>query len=32
LDCGTMDGFIKSNLEIGKLWNFAWLALVMLAL
>jgi len=24
LDCGTMDGFIKSNIEIGKLWNFAW--------
>jgi hypothetical protein len=24
LDCGTMNGFIKSNIEIGKLWNFAW--------
>jgi hypothetical protein len=27
-----MEGFIKSNLEIGKLWNFAWLAPVMLVL
>jgi hypothetical protein len=24
LDCGTMNGFIKSNIEISKLWNFAW--------
>ena len=24
LDCGTMNGFIKSNIEIGKLWNFVW--------
>jgi hypothetical protein len=27
-----MDGFIKSNLEIGKLWDFVWLVLVMLVL
>jgi hypothetical protein len=27
-----MHGFIKSNLEIGKSWNFAWLVLVMLVL
>jgi len=24
LDCGTMDGYIKSSLDISKLWNFAW--------
>ena len=24
LDCGTMQGFINSNNEIGKLWSFAW--------
>jgi len=24
LDCGTMDGYIKSSLEIAKTWNFAW--------
>ena len=29
LDCGTMNGFIKSNIEIGKLWIYVWLALVM---
>ena len=23
LDCGTMEGFIKSNLEISKIWNYA---------
>jgi len=25
LDCGSMDGYIKSALEISKLWNYAWL-------
>jgi hypothetical protein len=24
LDCGTMNGYIKSALEIAKLWNYAW--------
>ena len=24
LDCGTMDGYIKSSMEISKLWSFAW--------
>ena len=24
LDCGTMQGFINSNNEIGKLWSFVW--------
>ena len=24
LDCGTMDGYINSSVEISKLWNFAW--------
>ena len=24
LDCGTMKGYIKSSLEISKLWNYAW--------
>ena len=24
LDCGTMEGYIKSSMEISKLWNFAW--------
>jgi len=24
LDCGTMKGYIKSSLEISKLWNCAW--------
>jgi len=24
LDCGTMDGYIKSSVEISKIWNFAW--------
>ena len=23
LDCGSMNGYIKSNLEISKLWKFA---------
>ena len=23
LDCGTMNGYIKSSLEIAKIWNFA---------
>ena len=31
LDCGTMHGYIKSSLEISKIWNYAWLELVMLA-
>ena len=26
LDCGSMDGYIKSTLEIAKLWKFALLA------
>ena len=29
LDCGSMDGYIKSTLEIAKLWKFALLDLVM---
>ncbi len=24
LDCGSMDGYIKSTIEISKLWKFAW--------
>ena len=24
LDCGTMQGYIKSSLEIAKSWNFVW--------
>jgi len=24
LDCGTMQGYIKSTLEISKQWNFVW--------
>ena len=24
LDCGSMHGYIKSTLEIGKLWNYVW--------
>jgi len=30
LDCGTMKGYINSNLEINKLWNYAWLEQAML--
>jgi hypothetical protein len=29
LDCGTMNGYIKSSLEISKIWKYALLALVM---
>ncbi len=24
LDCGTMHGYIKSSMEISKLWNYVW--------
>ena len=24
LDCGSMNGYIKSTLEIAKSWNYAW--------
>ena len=24
LDCGTMHGYVKSSVEISKLWNFVW--------
>jgi len=24
LDCGTIEGYIKSSVEISKIWNFAW--------
>ncbi len=24
LDCGSMEGYIKSSLEISKLWNYVW--------
>ena len=24
LDCGTMKGYIKSSLEVSKLWNYVW--------
>ena len=24
LDCGTMDGYIKSSMEISKIWNYVW--------
>ena len=30
LDCGTMEGYIKSSLEISKLWSYVWLVLDML--
>ena len=30
LDCGTMSGYINSSKEIGKIWNYVWLAQVML--
>ena len=30
LDCGTMNGYIKSTIEIGKLWSCVWLVQVML--
>ena len=30
LDCGTMEGYIKSSMEISQLWNFVWLEQVML--
>ena len=30
LDCGTMQGYINSSLEISKIWNFVWLAQAML--
>jgi hypothetical protein len=30
LDCGSMEGYINSSKEIAKLWDYAWLALVML--
>jgi len=30
LDCGTMDGYIKSSEEIGKLWSYVWLEQAML--
>ena len=30
LDCGTMKGYINSSVEIAKIWNYAWLVLVML--
>ena len=29
LDCGTMNGYINSSLEISKIWNYAWLEPVM---
>jgi len=29
LDCGSMNGYIKSTLEIAKSWNCVWLVLVM---
>jgi len=28
LDCGSMEGYIKSSMEINKLWKFVWLELV----
>ena len=24
LDCGTMNGYIKSSHELSKIWNYAW--------
>jgi len=24
LDCGTMDGYVKSSMEISRIWNYAW--------
>jgi hypothetical protein len=24
LDCGTMQGYINSTLEIAKKWNYVW--------
>jgi len=24
LDCGTMNGYIKSSMEISRIWNYAW--------
>jgi hypothetical protein len=24
LDCGTMEGYIKSSVEISKIWSFVW--------
>jgi len=30
LDCGTINGYINSTIEIGKLWGCVWLELVML--
>ena len=30
LDCGTMEGYIKSSLEISKIWNSVWSEQVML--
>jgi hypothetical protein len=27
LDCGTMSGYIKSSLEISKIWKYALLVL-----
>ena len=30
IDCGTMDGYINSSKEIGKLWSFVLLEQVML--
>jgi len=30
LDCGTMSGYINSSKEIGKIWNYVWLAQAML--
>ena len=24
LDCGTMEGYIKSSVEISKIWNYVW--------
>jgi hypothetical protein len=24
LDCGTMEGYINSSLEISKIWNYVW--------
>ena len=32
LDCGTMNGYIKSSKEISKIWKFVWLVLAMLVL
>ena len=29
LDCGSMNGYIKSSLEISKLWNYVWLVQAM---